>query len=70
MTFFPKRIVAEKQELNRVQVFDCLGQKVKDIEFNNSEHVGFDVSDLGAGVYLVEIVTSVGKTSRRLTVIR
>lgn len=57
-------------QLNHVRVFDCLGQRVKDIESNNSEHVGFDVSDLEAGVYLVEIVTSVGKTSRRLTVIR
>ena len=29
-------------QLNRVRVFDCLGQRVKDIESNNSEHVGFE----------------------------
>jgi hypothetical protein len=56
--------------LNRVIVFDYLGQRVKNIENTASESIVIDVSDLKAGVYLVEIVTSLGKTSRRLTVIR
>ena len=56
--------------LNHVRVFDCLGQRVKDIGSNASESIVIDVSDLEAGVYLVEISTSIGKTGRQLTVIR
>lgn len=53
-----------------VKVFNYLGQQVKGFEFYPAEIIRIDISDFQEGLYLIEVFTSAGKGTQRLTIIR
>lgn len=57
-------------QLLRVRIYNSMGQSVKEIAVKHSDPLSIDIEDLKPGIYIVEMTTSLGKTARRLSVIR
>jgi len=55
-------IESVNSNLNDVIIINSLGQNVKTIRFNNSPSIKVDLSDLGAGAYLIKINSISGKS--------
>jgi hypothetical protein len=54
-------------EILRVEVYNMKGQKLIDNRYSGS-HVVIPTSDLPAGIYVVNVTTSAGKTSKKVVV--
>ena len=57
-----------EESINGVSVINMAGQTVKIIETNGSEKTILNVSDLSAGIYLVQIETSSDITIKRVVI--
>ena len=57
-------------QLQRVRIYNSIGQNLMDIPANHPDRLDVDVSALKQGIYIVEISTSVGKTTQRLSILR
>lgn len=57
------------QQLQQVRFHNSVGVIAKDLHFEPTDKVTIDINDLAQGVYMVEIITSQGKASKKLIVI-
>ena len=57
-------------QLRHVTIYSSMGQKVKDIAAIRSDSLCIDISELKQGIYFVEIITSLGKAARQLSILR
>jgi Secretion system C-terminal sorting domain len=55
--------INSKSELNRVMIYDVIGQMVKNIDLNRSFTSDLDISDLNNGVYILQVETVSGEYS-------
>ena len=58
----------EAQDMNTVEVFNLVGQKIYEEQVNNDECV-IDMKGFGNGIYMVKIQTLTGSTTQKISVI-
>lgn len=58
-------VTANNQKMEAIEIFDLQGKKVKTLTPNNTS-VNIDASDLSAGIYLMNITTNSGTTTKKL----
>ena len=73
-TLFPNpaqtKVFLVAPQLQRVRIYNSIGQNLMDIPANHSDRLDIDISALKSGIYIVEISTLVGKTTQRLSILR
>ena len=62
------QVTIQAHQLTHVRLFDCFGQALKEMNYNQEETTTIDVGHLSKGIYLVEITTTQGKTLKRLII--
>ena len=74
VTLFPNpaqtKVTVQCKEMLRIRLVDVLGQAVMDKDYGPTDEAILAIGHLPAGVYLVEITTKQGRTTRRLVVER
>jgi hypothetical protein len=60
--------ITSDQGLNRIELLDMLGKKVRILNLNSSKSTMVDVGNLNAGVYTIVVYTVTGKTTSRVIV--
>ncbi len=74
VTLFPNpaqtKVTVQCKEMLRIRLVDVLGQAVMDKDYGSTDEAILAIGHLPAGVYMVEITTKQGRTTRRLVVER
>jgi hypothetical protein len=63
------QVTIQAPQLRQVKIFNSLGMVSKDLYLKSTDMVSIDINDLAPGFYIVEIITSQGKTSKKLIVL-
>ena len=64
------KVTLVASQIQRVRIYSSIGQNLMDIPANHPDRLDIDISTLKQGIYIVEISTSVGKTTQRLSILR
>lgn len=64
------KVTIQADELVRIRLVDAIGQVVLDKNYEKANATDLRIGQLPPGVYMVEITTKIGKTTRRLVVTR
>lgn len=74
VTLFPNpaqtKVTVQCKEMLRIRLVDVLGQAVMDKDYGPTDEAILAIGHLPSGVYMVEITTKQGRTTRRLVVER
>lgn len=74
VTLFPNpaqtKVIVQCKEMARIRLVDVLGQAVMDKDYGLTDEAILAIGHLPSGVYMVEITTKQGRTTRRLVVER
>ena len=62
------QITIQAPQLIHVRMYDCLGQAVKEMDYDQVETATIEIGNLAQGIYLVEVLTAKGKTMKRLII--
>lgn len=63
------QVTIHAPQLRQVKFYNSIGMISKDLYFESTDMVSVDIDDLTPGFYLVEIITTQGKTSKKLIVL-
>jgi hypothetical protein len=63
-------VTIEAQDITRIRLIDVLGQVLMDQSYHKDDTAMFGTRELAEGLYMVEITTEMGKTMRRLVVVK
>lgn len=70
VTLFPNpahgQVTIHAPQLRQVKFYNNLGMVSKDLYFESTDMVNIDINDLAQGFYIVEVITSQGKTAKKL----
>ena len=59
-------LIIKGNQLKKVTIYDFYGQKLSEIEVNESDEITIDTGNLANGLYITDIVTTRGKTIKQL----
>lgn len=63
-------VILVAQRIQRVRIYNHMGQNLMDISTNGPNRLDIDISALKQGIYFVEIDTAYGKTTQPLSILR
>ena len=63
------QVFIQAPQLRQVKFYNSFGMVAKDLYFESTDMVSIDISDLAQGLYIVEIITTQGKASKKLFVL-
>ncbi|MBO6023396.1 MAG: choice-of-anchor L domain-containing protein [Bacteroidales bacterium] len=63
------QVFIQAPQLRQVKFYNSFGMVAKDLYFESTDIVSIDISDLAQGLYIVEIITTQGKASKKLFVL-
>ena len=61
-------LIIKGNHLKQVTIYDCYGQKLNEIEADAADEITIDTRNLTNGLYITDIITTKGKTTKRLLI--
>ena len=62
------KLIIHGEQLKRIVIYDCYGQKLSEVEVVALDEITIDTGNLANGLYFTDIVTTRGKTIKRLLI--
>ena len=62
------QLIIRGVQLKQIMIYDCYGQKLDEINTDSEDEITVDTGNLGNGLYIADIVTTKGKTTKRFII--